>query len=440
MKSFKQMMAEVAEPKSPEEKRFKDQHAIQKIDHPAAEDSQFTGEITGKTKQKRLADQEGDADYDQAYSQRKDGKAKLESVEEDGEQIDEISKKLAGRYIKKAQMDTAHAGDQIATGSMGQAGASPDVKKGYEKQRKKGIAKLIRRRVGTRDAVAKLTGTARVAAREEVELSENPMEEKPMMMNALRTMSHNMQGIAAYVSKTPDPEEWFQNKLAGVAKEMQTLYGYATAETMAMGEAKTDEELKGDQHKLDHNKNGKIDAHDFKMLRKKKNEEVEQLDELSPKTLDNYKTKASMGDKSDSALRKKARAHKTLGNDAEAKRLKDKAKKRSDSFTKAAARSLAQTTGYTGEKGSKLNKAANKMPKSYRKEEVESVEMIEEAVKQGNMKLRDGSSVKVSKQDAGLINQMMKDLNPANRRKMEKVMMTDKAGFEEIVGFAREAL
>jgi len=401
MKSFKQMMAEVAEPKSPEEKRFKDQHVIQKFDHPAAEDSQFTGEITGKTKQKRLADQEGDADYDQAYSQRKDGKAKLESVEEDGKQLDEISKSLAGRYIKKAQMDTAHAGDQIATGSMGQAGASPDVKKGYEKQRKKGIAKLIRRRVGTRNAVAKLTGTARVAAKEEVEqideisqetlrqyhgkagadlqkrreklnkgtltkadlkkgqnrvkglnraankmeeveLSENPMEEKPMMMNALRAMSHNIQGIAAYVSKTPDPEEWFQNKLAGVAKEMQTLYGYATAETMAMGEAKTDEELKGDQHKLDHNKNGKIDAHDFKMLRKKK-------------------------------------------------------------------------------------------------QKTESVE-LEEAVKQGNMKLRDGSSVKVSKQDAGLINQMMKDLNPANRRKMEKVMMTDKAGFEEIVGFAREAL
>ena len=120
MKSFKKMMAEVAEPKSPEEKRFKDQHVIQKFDHPAAEDSQFTGEITGKTKQKRLADQEGDANYDKAYSQRKNGTAKLESVEEEADQLDEISKKLAGRYIKRAQMDTAHAGDQIATGSMGQ--------------------------------------------------------------------------------------------------------------------------------------------------------------------------------------------------------------------------------------------------------------------------------------------------------------------------------
>ena len=43
-----------------------------------------------------------------------------------------------------------------------------------------------------------------------------------------------------------------------------------------------DEELKGNQHKIDANKNGKVDAHDFKLLRAKKDmkkEEVEQLDE-----------------------------------------------------------------------------------------------------------------------------------------------------------------
>jgi hypothetical protein len=31
-----------------------------------------------------------------------------------------------------------------------------------------------------------------------------------------------------------------------------------------------DEELKGNQHKLDKNKNGKVDAHDFKLLKKGK--------------------------------------------------------------------------------------------------------------------------------------------------------------------------
>ena len=33
-------------------------------------------------------------------------------------------------------------------------------------------------------------------------------------------------------------------------------------------EDQVEEELSGDQHKIDANKNGKIDAHDFKLLRK----------------------------------------------------------------------------------------------------------------------------------------------------------------------------
>ena len=71
---------------------------------------------------------------------------------------------------------------------------------------------------------------------------------------------------------------------------------------------------------------------------------------------------------------------------------------------------------------------------------LESREMIDEAVRAGNMRLKDGSSVKIKNEDAKLLNQMFKDLNSSNRRQMEKVMMTDKAGFEEILGFAREAL
>ena len=50
------------------------------------------------------------------------------------------------------------------------------------------------------------------------------------------------------------------------------------------------EALKGKQHKIDKNKNGQIDAHDFKLLRK---EEVEELDELSKSTLGSYAKKAS---------------------------------------------------------------------------------------------------------------------------------------------------
>jgi hypothetical protein len=50
------------------------------------------------------------------------------------------------------------------------------------------------------------------------------------------------------------------------------------------------EALKGKQHKIDKNKNGEVDAHDFELLRK---EEVEELDELSKSTLGSYAKKAS---------------------------------------------------------------------------------------------------------------------------------------------------
>lgn len=50
-----------------------------------------------------------------------------------------------------------------------------------------------------------------------------------------------------------------------------------------------DEELKGNQHKIDANKNGKVDAHDFKLLRAKKTmKEDEQLDELSKSIVKSY--------------------------------------------------------------------------------------------------------------------------------------------------------
>lgn len=57
-----------------------------------------------------------------------------------------------------------------------------------------------------------------------------------------------------------------------------------------------DEALKGNQHKIDANKNGKVDAHDFKLLRKKKGvkEEAEQVDELSIAT---YRDAAASRDK-----------------------------------------------------------------------------------------------------------------------------------------------
>jgi hypothetical protein len=74
----------------------------------------------------------------------------------------------------------------------------------------------------------------------------------------------------------------------------------SVAEAAAKVMAETSHELKGNQHKIDANKNGKVDAHDFKLLRGKKDmkkEEVEQLDEVGDtpagrKALGSYVNKA----------------------------------------------------------------------------------------------------------------------------------------------------
>lgn len=75
-----------------------------------------------------------------------------------------------------------------------------------------------------------------------------------------------------------------------VAKSM-----FNTEECADCESEEVDEALKGNQHKIDANKNGKVDAHDFKLIRGKKGvkkEEVEQVDELSNKTLTSYVDKA----------------------------------------------------------------------------------------------------------------------------------------------------
>lgn len=63
----------------------------------------------------------------------------------------------------------------------------------------------------------------------------------------------------------------FKGKSKEKRKQMALAAYYAKQRNE---EAEIEEELKGNQHKLDKNKNGKLDKHDFKLLRK---EEVEQL-------------------------------------------------------------------------------------------------------------------------------------------------------------------
>ena len=99
------------------------------------------------------------------------------------------------------------------------------------------------------------------------------------------------------VAKTDDrngnDDELFKGSKVKMADRPKHRKGYNPGEDEEVYEA-----LKGDQHKIDANKNGKVDAHDFHLLRKKKKvaEEAEGLEELSTEKLLAYRKKAREAD------------------------------------------------------------------------------------------------------------------------------------------------
>jgi hypothetical protein len=77
MKTFKDMLLEAGDspvdpPRSPDEQNFIDKHIIAKFKHPVAPDDQFTGDIKGSKRKKRLADLEDGEDkkiYEESESE-----------------------------------------------------------------------------------------------------------------------------------------------------------------------------------------------------------------------------------------------------------------------------------------------------------------------------------------------------------------------------------
>lgn len=70
----------------------------------------------------------------------------------------------------------------------------------------------------------------------------------------------------------------------------------------------------------------------------------------------------------------------------------------------------------------------------------EGKEQLDEAnFKPGNLKLKDGSKVKISMDDAKAITAVMKTLSAKNRKEMETRLMSDKKGFDEIMAFVQAA-
>jgi len=70
----------------------------------------------------------------------------------------------------------------------------------------------------------------------------------------------------------------------------------------------------------------------------------------------------------------------------------------------------------------------------------EEVDLIDEAFRAGNLRLKDGKTVKIDKMTAESLNNAMKQLNSTNRKRMETEAMKDKDSFNSMVKFAKAAV
>jgi hypothetical protein len=168
MKKLKDILSEVAQPKSAEEKRFKDQHTIELIKHPVALDSQFTGEIEGLESKARPADQTDgkDADaYDQAYAVKDKPFKMPRNIDESRMRFSDLLERV---MVNESDMEM---------------------------------------------------------------ISEDPSREVPMMQRQLEFICYAAEEIQQYLSQEGiDPEEWYQNKLANAFSYMKSLHAYAEGE------------------------------------------------------------------------------------------------------------------------------------------------------------------------------------------------------------------
>jgi hypothetical protein len=277
-------------------------------------------------------------------------------------ELDEVSKKTLGSYIKKASHD-------VATNSAATARYSERANKALDKMKTGDYSGDGQRRKDT--AVADKAFNKSWKRRQGIAMAADKLTKEEVELDELKKST-----LASYVTKA----------------------AYDTAAHAARFGADQKTKKGGSSFVKAHQRLSGIKKASDKLAK----EEVE-LDEVSKALLGRYIKKA----KTDVA----GKAYQLGAKDP----LKPQA-------------SWSKTLG----REKRIDKAVDRLTK----EEVE----LDEAFNAGLLKLNDGSSISVNSQDAKLLNQLINGLRQENAKKMMKVAMTDKDGFKEILGFAREAL
>ena len=408
MKSFKTLLSEVAEPKSAEEKRFKDQHTYEVIKHPVALDSQHTGEITpGQTtdKGKRAADQKGDAAYDKAYSKHGDGSTKLK---EDASGMNAAQKMNFDKLYKKMNNGPEHKALKQKHGNQVKADDA--------------FHAMVKAKAMGEDQ--QLTDEELSAAQKKIDINKNG-----------KIDGHDLAMLRAKKKKT-EGKKTFRDVTEGLMSALKK----PVTQTGPDGKTRT---------VMKTTRNVNKDDRGYDKIR------TNESDELSDETLEEgpFKGIGKMMMKNKLNRASKSLAKQQAANTQDKKdkwpgiapdqvnghhvraasKAYDDADKRGDDILHQRKRTKAALD--------RLNKSPNKDVKFPFNKRNEEVGTLDEGMKfkQGNLKLKDRSSVKITKEDADKLNKLMGGLDRNNLKRMEATAVKDKKSFNEILSFAREA-
>jgi len=431
MKTFKQLIAEVAQPNNEDELNFKEKHSIEVIDHPASEERQHSAE---KVSPKRRADYDKGED-EEVYEAKMDPVGKEDDdIDNDGdtdssdEYLHARRKAIAKAMKKEAKLDPVGKEDDDIDND-----GDTDSSDEYLHARRKAIAKAMRESIRSITEKAKSEAQQKAAAIAlAVKRGDKPKSELIGASKEMYNMSEkdledfartSHKGIPARVNEADDFAGWiaiYNGKKLEITKDKaKDLYG---AKMYAAKELRVPKSKMG-----------------LLAIKTAYNEEFDLTEDANKMLAIGRKLQAMAAKEKNDMI---ANAMAKLADHLEAFGAPFGPKNMAD---------LVKKTGLKAEVITSLIKRANVNeevelddkefpvtidPKTAKK----IVKNLDENFKVGIVKLNDGSSIIVKDQDARLLNRMFADLNADNKNRMMKVAMADKNGFNEILGFAREAL
>lgn len=489
MKTFKQLIAEVAEPKSADELNFKQKHAIEVIDHPVSIETQHSAKKVSKPRRADYTDDEDDVVYEAS---------KMDPVgQEDGDIDNDGDKDSSDEYLHARRKAIAKAMKEAAEKKLDPVGKADadidndgdtDSSDEYLHARRKAIAKAMKKEAATSPYAIGMASAMK-------QTGDNPPLKKSTITKAHKIAKSIMKDESAKLGEADDKEAEKRNKnfwkFAGMTNK-EVLDSKAKAEKNAKKESVQIDEANekkiiaginaGDsidvivQNNLNKRGDNKDEIlkviRDYNWKKRMKKEEVEQIDEVSKDKLKNYMDAARKDmrnryyDDSPESDKKFANRSKGIEKALDKRDANSKAKVPATESVKLEALDahIVRGDGYAGVPDGVVMKAKEQVKrmkpetasdhtramykaladlgweKTAEGKWVRESFELSEAFKAGAVKLEDGSSVIIKEQDAKLLNQLVNELSDKNKDAMMKTAMKNKKGFNEILSFAKEAL